>query len=440
MNKWPKLRIDSLGEVQGGRQRSPKATGSMRPYLRVANVFSGRIDVSDLLQMPFEDDEFKRFQLRSGDVLLNEGQSLELVGRSAIYNNEAYPCAFQNTLIRFRPYKIEDSSFAQAYFEHLRATGVFQSIATQTTSIAHLGVNRFASLEVVMPPVDVRLAIARIVREFQTAIELLNRLANEVSKRNAGLIRQLMDGQRRFPEFIKSKKRLCDGWLEHPIDWSLKAVSEFASETNKKAPTEDVPVLSSTKHEGLVDSLIYFGRRVYSDDISNYKLVLRGQFAYATNHIEEGSIGLLKHREAGLVSPMYTVFEIIGDALPSFLLTLFKSDRYVHRFGAMTNGSVDRRGGLRWTDFRMLKVAMPSLSEQTKIVELIELLNHEVKLLKRQRAALEKQKQGVMERLLSGEVAIHDDVIDRLNAEAEEEERVRAKDAKLTNTATKNAS
>ncbi len=88
-----------------GRQLSPKyKTGkNTRKYLRVANVFDGYIDTSDVNEMDFNEVEFATFKLRRGDVLLNEGQSRELVGRSAVFRDEVPDCCFQNTLIRFRP-------------------------------------------------------------------------------------------------------------------------------------------------------------------------------------------------------------------------------------------------------------------------------------------------------------------------------------------------
>ena len=51
----------------------------MRPYLRVANVFEDRIDTSDVMQMHFSDEEFERYRLAPGDILLNEGQSPEFL-------------------------------------------------------------------------------------------------------------------------------------------------------------------------------------------------------------------------------------------------------------------------------------------------------------------------------------------------------------------------
>lgn len=53
--------------------------GTSRPYLRVANVFDGYIDFGDVLEMPFTESEQAIYSLKPNDILLNEGQSLELV-------------------------------------------------------------------------------------------------------------------------------------------------------------------------------------------------------------------------------------------------------------------------------------------------------------------------------------------------------------------------
>jgi type I restriction enzyme S subunit len=90
--------------------------------------------------------------MRSGDVLLNEGQSLELVGRCAIYQDEyPEPCAIQNQLLRFRAHEGVSAVFASYLFRYCQQTGVFARIALQTTSIAHLGGSRFEKLRLAWP-------------------------------------------------------------------------------------------------------------------------------------------------------------------------------------------------------------------------------------------------------------------------------------------------
>ncbi|MCA9643653.1 MAG: hypothetical protein KC492_23335, partial [Myxococcales bacterium] len=141
-----------MGEVITGKALAVNAPGAQRPYLRTKNVFDGRIDIDDVLTMPMTDAEFDRFRVLTGDVLLNEGQSLELVGRCAIYGGEyPQPCAIQNQLLRFRAGAGTSSEFAAHLFRYAQQSGVFARIALQTTSIAHLGGSRFARLRLPWP-------------------------------------------------------------------------------------------------------------------------------------------------------------------------------------------------------------------------------------------------------------------------------------------------
>jgi type I restriction enzyme M protein len=152
-NKHKTLRVRDTGLVQLGRQRAPKyQTGtSTKPYLRVANVFDGFLDYTDVLKMDFDERDFETYRLRQGDILLNEGQSRELVGRCATYDGKLDGCCFQNTLIRYRAGNGVLTEYAFAFFQYCFHFGVFAAIASQTTSIAHLGADRFGTLSMPVP-------------------------------------------------------------------------------------------------------------------------------------------------------------------------------------------------------------------------------------------------------------------------------------------------
>jgi type I restriction enzyme, S subunit len=95
--------------------------------------------------MNFTPEEFKRFELQHGDILLNEGQGKELIGRPAMYHDELPGACFTNTLVRFRCRSGVLPDFAMCVFLHFMKSGDFQRIAKITTNIAHLGAGRFAS-------------------------------------------------------------------------------------------------------------------------------------------------------------------------------------------------------------------------------------------------------------------------------------------------------
>jgi type I restriction enzyme S subunit len=167
---WCWVRIDTAGHVQLGRQRSPAHHNgaNMRPYLRVANVFEDRIDVADVMSMNFTAKEFESYRLDFGDILLNEGQSPHLVGRPAMYRNEAPGACFTNSLVRFQASTGVDPRFALLVFLaqlHMRR---YMRIAQITTNIAHLGAGRFAEIEFPLPPLLEQSRIADEVDRLMT--------------------------------------------------------------------------------------------------------------------------------------------------------------------------------------------------------------------------------------------------------------------------------
>lgn len=172
---WCWATHDQVGDVQLGRQRAPQHhTGDhMRPYLRVANVYEDRIDLSDVLSMNFTPEEFETYELRLGDILLNEGQSMELVGRPAMYRGELPGGCFQNTLVRQRAIAPLVPEYALIVCLAQFRAGRFRKIASITTSIAHLGAQRFAALEFPLPPIAEQEAIIDIVKEKLSLIDAL---------------------------------------------------------------------------------------------------------------------------------------------------------------------------------------------------------------------------------------------------------------------------
>jgi type I restriction enzyme S subunit len=151
---WKWVRVDQAGDVRLGRQRSPEHEYGehMMPYLRVANVLEDHIDSSDVRVMNFSPQEQETFRLLPGDILLNEGQSPELVGRPAIYAGEPPQVCYQNTLLRFRHAPYVNPHFALLVFRYYLRSGHFTRIARWSTNIAHLGSDRFASMPFPLPP------------------------------------------------------------------------------------------------------------------------------------------------------------------------------------------------------------------------------------------------------------------------------------------------
>jgi type I restriction enzyme, S subunit len=160
---------------------------------------------------------------------------------------------------------------------------------------------------------------------------------------------------------------------EAPKGWQEIRIGKIAREISvRNRDATNIPVLSVTKHNGFVRSSEYFSRSVHSEDTSNYKIVRKGQFAYATIHLDEGSIALLRDFDRGLISPMYTVFEIYSDRVCSdYLFRCLKRFALSGRFDPYSNGGVNRRKSISFSDLKAFLFALPPLAEQRAIAEVL---------------------------------------------------------------------
>lgn len=169
---WQVVKVEDAGRVQLGRQRAPQyqSGNHTRPYLRVANVYEDQLDLSDVLSMDFDAADFAAYRLEYGDILLNEGQSTELVGRPAMWRNEIPNCCFQNTLVRFQANSEATlPEFALAVFIRYLRSGEFAKVSSKTSNVAHLGAGRFAAMPFPLPPLQLQ-------REFEKRMTVVRKL------------------------------------------------------------------------------------------------------------------------------------------------------------------------------------------------------------------------------------------------------------------------
>jgi len=244
-------------------------------------------------------------------------------------------------------------------------------------------------LKLPYPPIHEQTRIAEVLSSWDKAISNLQATIDQVELRNKWLMQQLLTGENRLKGFSG--------------EWKKVNIYEVAKEVSlRNKDNKQLTVLSCTKYDGLVDSLDYWGRQIFSEDISTYKIVPINHFAYATNHIEEGSIGYQNLHDEALISPMYTVFKTDNSVNDEFFFKLLKSHRLVYEYNARMEGSIDRRGGLRWDAFSILKINLPTLEEQTAISQVLQAAAREVQLLQNKLDKLKEQKKGLMQVLLTG--------------------------------------
>jgi len=344
------------------------------PYLRVANVQDGHVDLSVMKEISVKPSEVDRYSLRKGDVLFTEGGDFDKLGRGTVWNGEIEPCLHQNHVFAVRPKSdrlLPEFLAFQAASQYGRR--YFQLSSKQSTNLASINSTQLKQFPVLLPPIPEQRKIAEILRTWDEAIEKLEALRAAKLRRHRALTHSLVFGTRQLDRFRTTDEVAVHRWLTLPTAWGVKPIGKLAREISERnGDGEQHEVLSCSKYDGFVRSLEYFKKQVFSADLSGYKKIWRGDFGFPSNHVEEGSIGLQNLTDVGVVSPIYTVFRFASERVDAdYAFAVLKTGLYRHIFEVSTSASVDRRGSLRWSEFSKLPFPLPPLAEQRAIAEVL---------------------------------------------------------------------
>jgi len=189
---WSVRRFDSLFAVKQGKQvsKTKRIGENQRPFLRTKNVLWGGLDLSDLDEMHFTEEEGKRLALHSGDLLVCEGGN---IGRTAIWNGALPNCYYQNHLhrARLRDRGAADSQFALYWLWYAFEIGNVYFGRGNVTTIPNLSQSRLCELPLAVPPISEQRKIAGVLGVVQRAMEQQERLIALTQELKKTLLHQL---------------------------------------------------------------------------------------------------------------------------------------------------------------------------------------------------------------------------------------------------------
>lgn len=206
-------------------------------------------------------------------------------------------------------------------------------------------------------------------------------------------------------KLISEKEKLYKWYLNYFYIENENCIKlrEFTKETSRRNKSKEVTqVLSVTNKNGFVLPEQQFGKKIASEDLSNYKIVEKGQFAYNPSRINVGSIARLDDFDSAVLSPMYTVFEINTNLINSDYFLHWLSSKYaIHQIKLCAQGGVREIVGFE--DFEKMRIKLLSYEKQERIADFLNLQKSEISLLKKQLEQYRLQKQVLMQKLLTGE-------------------------------------
>jgi type I restriction enzyme S subunit len=193
---WQLKRLKFVAKVQTGLAKGKDHGGSATievPYLRVANVQDGYLDLTDMATMPIPVADLDRYQLRFGDVLMNEGGDFDKLGRGHIWSGEVAPCIHQNHVFAVRPTGVSPA-WLNAYTGSAAAQFYFMTRSKQSTNLASISSTNIMELPLPVPPEAEQAQILRFITNqrdrIDTLIEEQQRLIELLKEKRQAVISQ----------------------------------------------------------------------------------------------------------------------------------------------------------------------------------------------------------------------------------------------------------
>lgn len=193
---WRWTRLGEIGDIVGGVTKDAKKESRPGlievPYLRVANVQRGYLDLTNVKTIRVTKDEVKALRLLPGDVLFNEGGDRDKLGRGWIWSGEVDSCIHQNHVFRARLRDAATEPRFVSWYANAMGQAFFFSHGRQTTNLASISKTQLAKLPIPLPPPEEQKAILSHIDRQLSVIDELQREAGVAVRRASALSRAIL--------------------------------------------------------------------------------------------------------------------------------------------------------------------------------------------------------------------------------------------------------
>ena len=343
------------------------------------------IDTKEVKPVPTNNKKTDPYTLKKGDFLVSRSNTLDKVGRAALYRGGLENCSYPDLMMRFRVHEQKVfPDFLEEYLQSNISRRYFMRCAAGTSgSMVKITKSVVEKLIVNLPSLAEQKSIAEIAASNNAVIEKTEALIDAKERQFKWLQKSALDD-----DFKSYDSHLCD-YATIMTQQKIEEVGDLKPLTVKlhckgiKANERDMQITLSKKGRP------YFRR-------------FAGEFLVGRQNFHNGGFGIVPERLDGFIaSSAITTLDIDATKLdPKYLFYFFSRKDYYLRIGHIMDGT----GQKELSDKQIMKlpVSIPSIEKQKEVVALLDTAQQEINLLKKLADQYRTQKRGLMQKLLSG--------------------------------------
>lgn len=365
------------------------------PLIKMGNIGRGLIDINKIEYISEGYTPLEKDKLQYGDVLFNTRNTLELVGKVAIWRNEL-SCAYYNSnllKLEFKSCYVGSNFFMNYIFNTKYSLSKLKRFATGTTSVAAIYTRDLYEINIPLPPLQEQEAIAKVLSDVDELITSIEELIDKKQKIKQGTMQLLLTGKKRLPGFTG--------------EWEVKKLGDIADTATGSTPS--TKETSNYGNEYLFVSPADLGRNKYVWQTEK-KLSKKGfniSREFPKNSILftciGSTIGKVGIAPTNLTSnqQINAIFPNNGYSTDFVYYCLFYLSPRIKKMASEQAVPIINK-----STFETIQIPLPPLQEQKAIAQILSDMDLEIEALEEKLEKYKHIKEGMMEQLLTGKVRL----------------------------------
>ncbi|PHO10213.1 type I restriction endonuclease subunit S [Malaciobacter canalis] len=382
--EWEEKQIkDILIDYRLGGNYSNTENINKYPLIKMGNLDRGKIVLNKIEYIDEKEEVNQLDKIKYGDLFFNTRNTLELVGKVAIWRNEL-PIAYYNSNLMWMKY--EDNFFMNYRFNTYQGIKSLRSIATGTTSVAAIYSKDLFKIKLIIPQKQEQEKIASFLSSIDKKINQLSKKDELLQNYKKAMMQKIFSQKLRFKKEDRSD---YTKWEEK----KLKEIATFfsggtPSSTNKNYYNGDIPFIGSGKINS--DNVEQF---ITSDALENSsaKMVNVGDLLYALYGATSGQVAISKIR--GAINQAVLCIRSEENLAFLYFWLSFKQDNIISTY--LQGG----QGNLSAQIIKDLKINLPYIEEQTKIANFLSSLDTKISQNKKALEETQKFKKALLQKM-----------------------------------------